>query len=210
MQTVTVTLNGANDVAIVNSVPGIVAESDTTDVIAGFVRAAIFEQDTQDAAAPIPYLAGSGVLSASGPTPPSGTLASLFSFDPVTGAFSFDRADFNWLRANQNVTYLIAFQAQSGDDAPQSETWRVDIIGANDAPVAANDSYSINEDTITVFPGPGVLANDTDVDNGTTLSADLVAGPAHPRQPDAAQQRRLRLYAAHQLHWHRQLHLPRQ
>lgn len=49
---------------------------------------------------------------------------------------------------------------------------------ANNAPVANNDSYSINEDTALNVASPGVLANDTDSDFDT-LSAVLVSGPGH-------------------------------
>ena len=34
----------------------------------------------------------------------------------------------------------------------------------NDAPVAADDSYSTDEDTALVVAAPGVLANDSDLD----------------------------------------------
>ena len=48
---------------------------------------------------------------------------------------------------------------------------------ANNAPVAANDSFSMNEgDTLSVS-APGVLANDTDAD-GNALTAVLVSGPS--------------------------------
>src|SRR5947208_5477584 len=55
----------------------------------------------------------------------------------------------------------------------------VTITAVNDAPVAANDSYSTNEDTALTIAAPGLLANDSDVDAGTTLTAALVAAPAH-------------------------------
>src|SRR5947208_17171223 len=55
----------------------------------------------------------------------------------------------------------------------------VTITAVNDAPVAANDSYSTNEDTPLTVAAPGLLANDSDVDAGTTLTAALVAAPAH-------------------------------
>src|SRR6185312_12455969 len=45
----------------------------------------------------------------------------------------------------------------------------------NDAPVAAADSFSTNEDNAVTG---NVLANDTDVD-GNALNAILVSGPAH-------------------------------
>ena len=48
----------------------------------------------------------------------------------------------------------------------------------NDAPVATNDSYSVNEDTALNVAAPGVLGNDSDID-GNPLSASLVSGPSH-------------------------------
>jgi len=52
------------------------------------------------------------------------------------------------------------------------------IVDDDSAPVAANDSYSTNEDTTLTVSAPGLITNDSDVD-GDALSAVLVAGPAH-------------------------------
>jgi VCBS repeat-containing protein len=53
------------------------------------------------------------------------------------------------------------------------------VSPVNDAPVATNDSYLVNEDVRrTVTAAKGLLANDTDID-GDTLTAMLVVGPAH-------------------------------
>ena len=52
------------------------------------------------------------------------------------------------------------------------------IVSAPDAPAAADDSYTITEDTTLVLFGPAVLSNDTDVD-GNPLTAILVTGPSH-------------------------------
>ena len=45
-------------------------------------------------------------------------------------------------------------------------------------PVAANDAYSVSEDTTLNVIAPGLLGNDTDAD-ADPLSAELVSGPAH-------------------------------
>jgi Bacterial Ig domain/PKD domain/Calx-beta domain/Palmitoyl protein thioesterase len=50
--------------------------------------------------------------------------------------------------------------------------------GANEAPVAVDDAYEVDEDAQLVFPAPGVLANDTDAD-GDLLYAEVVEGPEH-------------------------------
>ena len=54
----------------------------------------------------------------------------------------------------------------------------ITVTAVNDAPVAANDNYSTNEDTPLTMAAPGVLGNDTDVDSAT-LTAVVVSGPAN-------------------------------
>jgi VCBS repeat-containing protein len=54
----------------------------------------------------------------------------------------------------------------------------VAITPMNDAPLAAEDTYTTSQDTALVFPAPGVLANDSDID-GDELTAVLVAQPQH-------------------------------
>ncbi|HEY3026764.1 MAG TPA: Ig-like domain-containing protein, partial [Pyrinomonadaceae bacterium] len=51
-------------------------------------------------------------------------------------------------------------------------------VGMN-PPLANNDSFSTNEDTALNVAAPGVLLNDTDADPGTTLTAQLFAGPSN-------------------------------
>jgi VCBS repeat-containing protein len=65
-------------------------------------------------------------------------------------------------------------------DAMASNIATVTIIvkNINDSPGAEGDTYSTNEDTALVVPGPGVLANDVDVDS-PTLTALRVSGPDH-------------------------------
>src|SRR5439155_8422760 len=57
-------------------------------------------------------------------------------------------------------------------------TVTITITGANDAPVALNDSYTTAKDTTLNVATPGVLSNDSDVD-GDTLTAVLVNQPTH-------------------------------
>src|SRR5207249_2462460 len=48
----------------------------------------------------------------------------------------------------------------------------------NTAPVAANEAYVVGEDLTLSVAAPGVLSNDTDVEN-SALTAVLVSGPTH-------------------------------
>ena len=60
------------------------------------------------------------------------------------------------------------------DSAPATVTITVDSV--NDAPVAADDAFSVNEDG--TLSGSGLLANASDLD-GDSLSASLVTTTAH-------------------------------
>jgi tetratricopeptide (TPR) repeat protein len=47
----------------------------------------------------------------------------------------FDRSAFNWLQKGECVVYTITFDAESGNDGPEQQTYKITIKGANDAPV---------------------------------------------------------------------------
>jgi VCBS repeat-containing protein len=49
----------------------------------------------------------------------------------------------------------------------------------NQAPTAADDVYTTDEDTALNVDAPGVLGNDSDPNNGDTLTAAMVSGPSH-------------------------------
>src|SRR5207248_2958574 len=51
----------------------------------------------------------------------------------------------------------------------------------NNAPVAANDSYSVDEDGTLTVPATGVLSNDSDADGNslTVASPRPISGPSH-------------------------------
>jgi VCBS repeat-containing protein len=77
---------------------------------------------------------------------------------------------------SRQVVFQYIANDGTADSAPATVT--VTINGANDAPVALDDSYSITEDMTLVILPLGVLANDSDVD-GDTLTAEVFSGPAH-------------------------------
>ena len=80
--------------------------------------------------------------------------------------------------ANYNGPDSFTYRANDGTANSNTATVSITVNPVNDPPVAANDSYSTNEDTTLSVTAPGVLANDTDVD-GNPLTAVLVAGPSH-------------------------------
>jgi len=80
--------------------------------------------------------------------------------------------------ANFNGNDTFAYRASDGIGLSNVAIVSITVTSVNDAPMAANDNYSVNEDAVLVMNAPGVLANDIDVD-GDTLSAVLASGPAH-------------------------------
>jgi len=82
--------------------------------------------------------------------------------------------------ATDGLPGMWVLGGRSGADTPPyqgAEFFALRYTGANAAPVAEDDAYSMDEDTILTINAPGVLGNDTDAD-GDTLTTDLVAGPA--------------------------------
>ena len=72
------------------------------------------------------------------------------------------------LAAGQTVTDLFDYLASDGNGGTAPARLTVTITGVNDAPLTANDTSTIAEDTTTPASG-NLLTNDTDVDNGEAL-----------------------------------------
>ncbi|HYH07464.1 MAG TPA: Ig-like domain-containing protein [Thermoanaerobaculia bacterium] len=92
------------------------------------------------------------------------------------------------LNADGSFTYVhnggetssdsFTYQATDGSATSTVATVLITVSPVNDAPVASNDAYSVNEGGTINFAAPGVLANDSDSD-GPSMSAVLVSGPAN-------------------------------
>jgi len=81
---------------------------------------------------------------------------------------------------NFNGTDTFTYKADDGFTDSGTATVTITVEAVNDAPVAVDDKYSVNEDeTLDVDADWGVLANDSDVDNDDELSVAVVKHPAH-------------------------------
>jgi VCBS repeat-containing protein len=80
--------------------------------------------------------------------------------------------------ADYNGSDSFTYKAHDGALDSAEATVAITVSPVNDAPVAANDSYSTNEDVPLTVAAPGVLGNDSDVEHAA-LSAVLVSNPAH-------------------------------
>ncbi|RPI54861.1 MAG: tandem-95 repeat protein [Acidobacteria bacterium] len=103
----------------------------------------------------------------------NGTKGTATITNGVLGTFTYTPA------ANAIGPDAFTFKASDGSRDSNVATVSVTIVPVNNrAPVAVNDAYSTNINSVLVVPARGVLANDVD-SNGDPLTALLVAQPPH-------------------------------
>ena len=98
---------------------------------------------------------------------------------PTHGALSGTAPNLTYTpSANYNGADSFTYKANDGTADSNVATVSITVNPVNDAPLAANDSYNIDEDTTLNVAAPGVLGNDTDIDSAS-LTAVLVSLPSH-------------------------------
>ncbi|MEZ5465268.1 MAG: Ig-like domain-containing protein [Lysobacteraceae bacterium] len=137
-------------------------------------------------------VAAPGVLA--NDTDPEGDMLAVTAYDAIStqgalvtvnadGSFSYDptgSAALQALTAGNSVDDSFGYTIEDPGSDSDTATVTITVTGANDAPVAADDSFSTDEDTpLVVAAGTGVLINDTDIDAGDTLTAVPVTSPAN-------------------------------
>jgi PKD repeat protein len=76
--------------------------------------------------------------------------------------------------------YRVSAGNPAGESSPTATVTVTPAVPAsNHAPVAAPDAFSTDNRTPLVVPAPGVLANDTDPDASSSLTAVLITAPRH-------------------------------
>lgn len=94
------------------------------------------------------------------------------SLNPNTGAFSYRPFD------NFHGTDSFTYRVTNGSQHSAPATVTILVHSVNDPPVARNDAYATEyESVLTISAAGGLLANDTDVDS--TMTAVKLTEPAH-------------------------------
>lgn len=104
-----------------------------------------------------------GIWSASGAISDVNTLLSGLTYTPSP---------------NYNSNFTIATSVSDGTATPVTGLKNIAGIAVNDAPVAIDNNFTINEDGGGFLPPPGILGNDYDVDSGS-LTTVLVSNVTH-------------------------------
>jgi VCBS repeat-containing protein len=107
-------------------------------------------------------------------------LTAMLVNEPANGTLTLNANGSFTYTPNLNFSGIDSFTYKANDGTADSNvaTVTVTVLPGNHPPVAANDSYSVNEDVVLTVPAPGVLSNDSD-EEGVALTAVLVSGPSH-------------------------------
>jgi VCBS repeat-containing protein len=119
-----------------------------------------------------------GVL-ANDTDPEQDTLTAILVSPPVHGTLTLNsNGSFTYVpAANFNGTDSFTYKANDGRHDSAVATVSITVRSVNDAPVARNVSFTINEDDI-LGASRGILFDALDVD-GDTLTATIVSAPSH-------------------------------
>jgi VCBS repeat-containing protein len=100
--------------------------------------------------------------------------------DPIYGILNLrPNGSFDYMPdANYNGSDSFTYYCTDRESNSNIATVNITITPVNDAPIAVSDSYTMDENDYLAVDAPGVLGNDSDVDNNM-LTAIVVDGPAH-------------------------------
>ncbi|MEY9765955.1 Ig-like domain-containing protein [Bradyrhizobium ottawaense] len=178
-QTVTVTITGTNDIVSITSgvqSGAVVEDAPSTPSLSDSLAAAgsisFNDVDLSD-----------GHTATFVAAPGNTTALGTFSLDPVSEAANAANGSVQWhyalnngaaqyLAEGQSVTERFVVTVNDGHGSTDTQTVTITLTGTNDAPVAVADTNSGNEDTTITGT---VASNDSDVDDGATLSYSLNA-----------------------------------
>jgi uncharacterized repeat protein (TIGR01451 family) len=173
--TITVTVNGANGQTMTDTfLLTVNAVNDAPTLIGTGIPDVTVNEDSADTQVNLPAYFSDVDDATLIYTVQNNTNPGLFTSVSINGSgiLTLDYAP------NANGVADITIRARDAGNAFVEDTFRVTVNAVNDAPVAANDSYSTNENTPLSVTAPGVLGNDTDVESAN-LTAILVASPSN-------------------------------
>ncbi|HEX8480997.1 MAG TPA: Ig-like domain-containing protein [Allosphingosinicella sp.] len=155
--TATVTITGTNDGPVANADSAATGENSAV-----IVNVLANDSDADEGA----------VLTVTAASAPAGQgsasiVGNQVRFDPGS--------DFDHLAQGDSEIVTVSYTVSDEHGATSSSTVTITVTGSNDAPVAAADSATTDENAVVTVD---VLANDSDVDDGAVLSVTAASAPA--------------------------------
>jgi VCBS repeat-containing protein len=171
--TITITIIGATDAPVAVDDAYSVGQSTVLTVPAA-TGVLDNDSDADGETLTVDQVAGSGANVGTAYTTVGGALVTI----NADGSLTYNpNGQFDALGAGQSDTDTVTYRATDGG-LNDTATITFTINGANDAPVAVDDAYSVGQSAVLTVPAAtGVLDNDTDGD-GDTLTVDQVGGSA--------------------------------
>ena len=180
--TLTVTLHGANDAPI--AVADTFSATQDVPVTVG-AAAGVLANDTDVDAGDTKTVSGVAYGAAAGTvgTPLDGTYGQLTLHADGSYTYLADKPAAEALAAGQTATEQFGYTLTDAAGASSTATITVTVAGVDDAPIARPDTHTTLEDTpLNVDAAHGVLANDTDADNGSVLTVTQFSIAGDPTQ----------------------------
>jgi len=108
--------------------------------------------------------------------PGNDTLTAILISDVSNGILNLNSNGAFQYTPDENFfgTDIFIYQAYNGIIYSNNATVTITINSINDPPIANNDYYTIEEDFTLNIPAPGILQNDTDIENDP-LTANLIS-----------------------------------
>jgi VCBS repeat-containing protein len=112
--------------------------------------------------------------------PEDDTITAVGASDPENGTVTLNSdGSFTYTPDDDFAgTDSFTYKASDGSNDSDKATVKITVKAVNDAPAAADDSYTTNQAVPLVVTAPGVLGNDTDVE-GSPLTAQDASDPAN-------------------------------
>ena len=115
-------------------------------------------------------------------------IGDTFTYSLVSGAGSTDNASFNISGSSLRTSAIFDYETKNSysirvrsTDAGSlfiEKAFTILVTNVNEAPIAVDDAYAMEEDKVLNIAAPGLLGNDTDPEHDP-LTAILNVGPAH-------------------------------
>ena len=119
----------------------------------------------------------SGISGGSVGSAADGTYGQLTIQSNGSYVYVANKAAADALDDGDTATDVFTYTISDGNNGSDTATITITVVGIDDNPVGVNDTGAVDEDaTLSVNSGSGVLSNDTDADDSSSLTVSAISG----------------------------------